>query len=505
MIFNNLTPVNGFDSNNLNNARQNNYAWSMAELDNFIYVGTGRNILVNIIKAIEPRTVIPDIIRPDPVDNQAEIWRYEKNGILEWERVYKAPFGSGMTGFRYMIKHYPFGGSPSLYAASFGASVKILKSPNGVNWFVMPGNLVGTSSRAMITHRGKLYVATVDEANSSTTPYLYSSVDPEFYPWELVINPNAPGYDPAKNPSGAISNMAVFNNRIYVATSSPNGAAVWRTNGREPEMNDWTLIVDNGFGDPANKYTLSIGVFKNYLYVSGTKQLPLAWLLPMGCDVIRIDRHDNWSLIVGGNPLLPLLSPSPKKHRSLSGLGSGFDNPFNVYAWQIQEYEGRLLISTFDDSSNMEVILTTLLANKEALYELIGSTVTNILIEIYKSVVEILRLIRYPIGFDLYVSDDGVHFKSVFLNGLNNPDNYGGRILFVDEREDLYLGTANPFQGCEVFVAHGLDGCARKSCYEEHYRNLWKARDILVDQYSVIEEYAPVIMKFMAGVGYKRV
>ncbi|MGI6631047.1 MAG: hypothetical protein ACOX4H_11180 [Bacillota bacterium] len=36
----------------------------------------------------------------------------------------------------------------------------------------------------------------------------------------------------------------------------------------------------------------------------------------------------------------------------------------NVYAWQIQEYKGRLFVSTFDDSSNMEVILTTLLANR---------------------------------------------------------------------------------------------------------------------------------------------
>ncbi len=508
MKFTNLTPINGFDRTDLNNARQNNYAWSMAELDNFIYVGTGRNILVNIIKAIEPGTQLPDLIKPDPIDNRAEIWRYEKDGAVDWQRVYKAPVGSGITGFRYMINHVPFGGSPALYAATFGSSVSILKSTNGVNWFPVDDNLAGTSSRAMINFKGKLYVATVDDSSQSEIPYLYSSPDPEFYPWELVIDVNDPDFDPDRNPKGAISNMAVFNNRIYVATSSSEGAAVWRTNCHEPRMNDWTLIVDNGFNDPANKYTLSIGVFKNHLYVSGTKQLPLAWLIPMGCDIIRIDKRDNWELVVGGKPFFSLGGSHHHHHHhchhreSLSGLGSGFSNPFNVYAWQIQEYKGKLFISTFDDSSNMEVILTTLLANREALYQLIGVLITDILIDIYMAVVEILRAIRYPIGFDLYVSDDGINFDPVFKNGLNNPHNYGGRILFVDEFNQLYLGTANPFQGCEVYRARDFCG-SDSGLRHDRYEALWKAGEILVEKYSLIEEHAPTILKFMSGIGYK--
>ena len=42
--FKNTTPTNGFDCNDLNNARQNNYAWSIGQLDQYIYVGTGRNV-----------------------------------------------------------------------------------------------------------------------------------------------------------------------------------------------------------------------------------------------------------------------------------------------------------------------------------------------------------------------------------------------------------------------------------------------------------------------------
>lgn len=501
-----LTPVNGFDLSNLQNARQNNYAWSMSDLGEYIYVGTARNLPVNIIKTIQPGARLPALINPDPIDNLAEIWRYKKDGTLPWERVYKAPAGSGITGIRYMITARPFNGSPCLFAATFGTSrVQILKSTNGVNWFILPDSVLqGTSSRAMVVHNGMIYVSTIDEFGQSAAPLLYSSVDPEFITWESLINVNAPGFDPAKNPTSPISNMAVFNNRIYVAVSNPEGAQVWRTNGPEPQMNDWTLIVDKGFGDPANVYTLSIGVFKDHLYVSGTKELPLSWLIPRGCDIIRINKKDEWQLIVGGNPLLPFFPSGADTQRSASGLSSGFNNPFNVYAWQMQEYEGKLLVTTFDDSSNMEVILDTLLANRMALAQLIGPTITTILIEIYKSVVEILAAIGYPKGFDLYISEDGVHFKSIFLNGLNNPNNYGGRILFTDTLKNLYLGTANPFQGCEVWKINAIDYWDTKSCGPEHYASLEKIRDILRQRYDLLNENMPTVLQFIPKALYHR-
>jgi hypothetical protein len=503
--FNNLTPINGIDFNNFNNARQNNYAWSISELGDYIYVGTGRNIVVNIIKSIEPNTQLPALIKPDPIDNLAEIWRYKKDGTLPWERVFKAPSGSGITGFRFMIQDRPFGGSPCIYAATFGLKVQILKTTNGVNWFILPDTVLqGASSRAMVIQKRKLYVATIDETNASSIPLLYSSKDPEFFPWEPVIDYSAPGFDPAKNPKGAISNMEIFDNRIYAATSNSDGVQVWRTNGEEPELNEWTLVVDNGFGDPANKYSLSIGVFKDYLYVSGTKELPLSWFLPRGCDVIRIDKDDNWQLIIGGNPFIPLTPAVENEKKSLSGLGSGFDNPFNVYAWQIQEYQDKLLISTFDDSSNMEVILDTLLTNRLALYQLIGETITIILIEIYKSIVEILRAIRYPIGFDLYISDDGVHFSSVVLRGLANPNNYGGRLLYVDSSQKLYLGTANPFQGCEVWKICDIDKDSLKPCDEDYCSRLSEAKKMLMEKYDIINENMPAILKFMPKEYYHR-
>ena len=505
--FTNLTPVNGFDACDLINARQNNYAWSISDLDDFIYVGTGRNILYTIIKAIQSQTAIPvlinpvecpvDSLPPNAVDNRAEIWRYRKDGCLPWQRVYKA-YTNEMSGFRYMIRHCPLNGSPTLYAAAFGSRVQIVKSTNGVVWCVLQDQVLeGTSSRAMITHKGKLYVSTIDEANMSALPLLYSSEDPEFFPWEKVIVPEAPGFNPERNPTGAITNMAVFNNRIYVATSTQNGVQVWRTNGSEPEMNDWTKVVDNGFGNPLNRYSLAMGVFKNHLYVSGTKPLPLAWLVPMGCDVVRIDKHDNWDLVVGGHPLISIPGYDHPGCDSITMIGSGFNNPFNVYAWQIQEYKGRLYISTFDDSSNMEVVLTVLLKNRKALYGIISQPITDLLIFIYSTVLDVLKAIRYPVGFDLYVSDDGINFRSLFLDGLDNPHNYGGRILYVDSCKDLYLGTANPFQGCEVWKANDTDCRKSRPCYD-NYASLWEARNLLNKHFNTITENMPAIMQFIS-------
>lgn len=505
-----ITPTNGFDFNDLNNARQNNYAWAMAELDEYIYVGTGRNVPLSVLQSLAPGINPPALLEPIPQSNLAEIWRYKKDGSLPWNRVYKAK-DSTMAGFRFMISYKPAGGSFAIFAASLGTAVKVLKSTNGCDWFEMNlGTLEGTSSRSMVVFNHKLYIATVfDQDLTGGDPLLYSSRDPEFYPWEKIIDKNVPGFDPSKNPSGSIYNLAVFNNRLYVATSSSGGAQVWRTNGIEPSLNDWTLIVDKGFGDSANEIVLSVGVFKEYLYVSGTKSLPLAWAVPFGCDIIRIDKRDNWELVVGGRPLIPSTPSKGQRGNSISGLRSGFNNPFNVYAWQIQEYKGKLLVSTFDDSSNMEVILDTLLGNRAAIEARITPELTQILINIYAAVVRILAIIKYPIGFDLYESENGKTFKQIVRGGLNNPNNYGGRILFVDSDEKLYIGTANPFEGCEVWVDRNKEYCNNNykekkietdSMYEI-YRDLKEKLEFneeTEEEFMIISENVAVLHEFLS-------
>ena len=62
-----------------------------------------------------------------------------------------------------------------------------------------------------------------------------------------------------------------------------------------------------------------------------------------------------------------------------------------------------------------------------------------------------LKDTNYQFGFDIFMSTDGIRFMPICLNGLGNRDNYGGRILFVSSENKLYIGTANPYEGCELW------------------------------------------------------
>lgn len=53
-------------------------------------------------------------------------------------------------------------------------------------------------------------------------------------------------------------------------------------------------------------------------------------------------------------------------------------------------------------------------------------------------------------GFSLYVSDDGVNFEELIDDGCGDRYNYGGRTL-VSYNDELYVGTANPFYGAQIW------------------------------------------------------
>ena len=156
--FKKITPVNGFDSNDSNNAMQNNYAWSMAELGDYIYVGTGRNILYLALGGLGLE--VPKYLLPDPVDMNGEIWRYKKDGTKSWDRVYKAPAELTIFGFRFMLQDTSPSGETALYAGAntFKPQITLLKSTDGVNWIPLVTTIQGTSTRSMEIHNNKLYM-----------------------------------------------------------------------------------------------------------------------------------------------------------------------------------------------------------------------------------------------------------------------------------------------------------------------------------------------------------
>lgn len=57
-------------------------------------------------------------------------------------------------------------------------------------------------------------------------------------------------------------------------------------------------------------------------------------------------------------------------------------------------------------------------------------------------------------GFDLYVTGDGVNFDTVTVDGFGDPYNHGLR-TFAATNRGLCIGTANPFNGTQVWIQRG--------------------------------------------------
>jgi hypothetical protein len=461
--FKKITPVNGFDSNDSNNAMQNNYAWSMAELGDYIYVGTGRNILYLALGGLGLE--VPKYLLPDPVDMNGEIWRYKKDGTKSWERVYKAPAELTIFGFRFMIQYTLPSGETALYAGAntFKPQITLLKSTDGVNWIPLVTTIQGTSTRSMEIHNNKLYMGVLSEIIGGKA-LLYESTDPERKGWKLISFEG----DPDKNPRGGIDNMLSFNNKLYIATSPPGGFEVWRTKGREPCTNGWKLVVDKGAGDALNEIPLILKKLGRHLYVGTAIAEAIVsvdpekqFVPPKGADLIRIYKNDRWEVIVGGKPIAPTNPITGSRNKGY--YPSGFGDISNAYIWQLQEHDDEFYLGTFDWSNLILPLISSLMTSDKSLANTFISEIGNPTFmsrlgseynckEWLKSVIDSLKDFSDSMGFDLYESEDGEKWEAISLDGLGNICNYGLRTFLVASDGRLYLGTANPFQGCEVWV-----------------------------------------------------
>lgn len=463
--FQKITPVNGFDASDPNNAMQNNYAWSMEELDDYLYVGTGRNILVQVINFFGLE--VPESLRPDPIDMNAEIWRYKKDGTEEWQRVYKAPPELGIFGFRFMIRYTTSAGETALYAGAFTQrpGITILKSTDGVNWRTLVTEIEGTSTRTMAIHNGRLYMGVLSGAIAGE-PLFYESTDPEREGWCLISFAG----DPDRNPRGGIDIITSFNGQLYLGTSPPGGLEIWRTLQGQPATNEWKLVVDKGAGDALNEIPFILAPFKDRLYLGTGIALAITstdpekeFVPPKGADLIVITPDDQWRVIVGSEPVAPTDPTTGVRNRGR--YPSGFGDITNAYIWNIQAFEGCLYLGTFDWSVLIPPLgLSLLTINREVLERLLGvinPEFWNRLDEEYNLKPLLQSLLRsiptslLTMGFDFYVSSNGETWSPISLTGLGNPHNYGLRTFLASEDGNLYLGTANPFDGCEVWVKRG--------------------------------------------------
>jgi len=199
---------------------QNNYAWSVAEFNGDLYVGTGRNVPYFVAQAMKARGVFPEnwtlpflttpggsppppLVLPNHTpptqeeviawsnDMRAEIWRYHEG---TWTQVHGASTfvnpQNGYTypegiGYRAMTTFTNAEGEEAIYAGvGFGfGPILIVTSSDGTTWEpVDTSSIPSRDIRAMISHNGKLYVGTGDGVYASSSP------SPDEDTWEKVAD-----------------------------------------------------------------------------------------------------------------------------------------------------------------------------------------------------------------------------------------------------------------------------------------------------------------------------
>ena len=270
------------------------------------------------------------------------------------------------------------------------------------------------------------------------------------------------GIDPERTRSGA-ANLMVFNDYLYIGEYNDEEIALERILFSKTGKN-----ADGQFGG---------GLDCRFLNAN----------LDQSVNLYRMDKNENMELVAGN-------STKMFPNGSLSGLKSGFGRNENQYIWRMEVYDGKLYVGTHDASSLLECFgqfvngnllkrtpsewkdqwnyLKALMkalqtvdpngnGNPDALAQTIKFSYNfvfkNITVRNMASAIKLLNYLRTAKrGFDLYVTEDGVNFETVTIDGFGDPYNHGLRV-FATTDQGLCLGTANPFYGTQIWIQRKAD------------------------------------------------
>ena len=270
------------------------------------------------------------------------------------------------------------------------------------------------------------------------------------------------GIDPERTRSGA-ANLMVFNDYLYIGEYNDEEIALERILFSKTGKN-----ADGQFGG---------GLDCRFLNAN----------LDQSVNLYRMDKNENMELVVGN-------STKMFPNGSLSGLKSGFGRNENQYIWRMEVYDGKLYVGTHDASSLLECFgqfvngnllkrtpsewkdqwsylkalmeaLTTVDPNGTGNPDTLAQTIKfsynfvfkNITVRNIASAIKLLNYLRTTKrGFDLYVTEDGVNFETITIDGFGDPYNHGLRV-FATTDQGLCLGTANPFYGTQIWIQRKAD------------------------------------------------
>mgnify|MGYP003927844485 CR=1 FL=1 len=442
----------------------NAYPHSMAWYRDRLYVGTTRACLAfrgRFMAETDPTQLgqiwpvrIPEGL--SDIDLRGEIWCFDP-ATREWTRVYQSPMVKGLggfdvplsVGFRAMAVYQGENDTtPALYAPTWGThqnpEAVMLRSLDGRTFEVVskpglgfPDPFKPRAVRGLLPFKGWLFSAPAvgpkrGQPNTSGVAVVLCTKNPAGGRWEIAGEPFF------ENPNNlTVFHMAIFNDHLYAGTLNIHqGFEVWKTRVEGNPPFRWKRVIVRGaYRGKNNQIAISLYPFKGCLYVGSAVQTGgydrENHVGPTAAEIIRIHPDDSWDLVVGDARMTPDGLKIP-----ISGLPTGFDNPFCGYLWCMCEHEGWLYAGTFDWLTFLR-------------YSAFGERLPDFFKNMLRHV-DIDRLVATRGGFTLWRTRDGLHWRPVTLNGFGNPYNYGVRTM-VSTVHGLFVGAANPF-GPEVAV-----------------------------------------------------
>ncbi len=234
----------------------------------------------------------------------------------------------------------------------------------------------------------------------------------------------------------------------------------------------WEEIIGNnglypsGMGD-IYQGVACLAVFNGYLYLGTFNDVlgPLVRQGPMGIvdsihqpKMFRFNAENNCEMVIGDT------KPDSEYAFLRTRVGnyrSGFYNPtiaqmffpapynefnysLNQYIWWMEPYHGKLYCATFDIRSLLKYLDEDVLIT-------FGVTDPQRRTDILKLIDFLYQANDNPAGFDIYMSQDGINWNALTLDGFGDQFNYGGRVMKSSDNT-MYVGTANPFYGCQVWT-----------------------------------------------------
>lgn len=435
---------------------------------------------------------LPSVWQVDPETDECKVVYAGLNSVQDYAAAYKEGISTGIRGMCvYQDQLVISNVTMDAATGKSGATLLISSDPekgftqiaDSESLFNYPAyryadSIYGGSIWDMVEYNNSLYVSictgTLDNMPNKNTMQSFALVRGDrnadgTFTWTPVAGDQKKdgarytfGIDPERTRSGA-ANLMVFNDYLYIGEYNDEEIALERVLFSKTGKN-----ADGQFGG---------GLDCRFLNAN----------LDQSVNLYRMDKNENMELVVGN-------STKMFPNGSLSGLKSGFGRNENQYIWCMEVYDGKLYVGTHDASSLLECFgqfvngnllrrtpsewkdqwnylkalmkaLATVDPNGTGNPDTLAQTIKfsynfvfkNITVRNMASAIKLLNYLRTAKrGFDLYVTEDGVNFETITIDGFGDPYNHGLRV-FATTDQGLCLGTANPFYGTQIWIQRKAD------------------------------------------------